>query len=171
MGSDIDGVNTKKAERRELKFNCTSCLKKELDAIEASHRAGTLTTTGNWTAAQCFEHCARTWNAAIDGFPETFKPPAPIKWAAKLFFKKKAISGQTAPAGIKPPKAVTDALEVGRDADFDEALAHLRAEIARTDAGEQFAKPSPLFGQLSHDEWLNLQLGHCQSHLGFLKPG
>lgn len=167
----MSAVNTKKAERRELKFNCTDCLKRELENVEAAHRAGTLGTTGNWTPAQCFEHCARTWAAAIDGFPETFKPPAPVKLMAKLLFKKKAISGQTAPAGIKPPKAVTDALEVGPEADFDESLAHLRSQIARTDNGERFTKPSPLFGQLSHDEWLKLQLGHCQSHLGFLKPG
>jgi uncharacterized small protein (DUF1192 family) len=164
-------VNTKKAERRELAFKCTGCLKKELDRIEAAHRAGTLTTTGNWTPAQGFEHCARTWSAALDGFPPTFKPPAAVKLAAKLLFKKKAVSGQTAPAGIKPPKAVTDALEVGPEADFDETLAHLRAQIARTDAGEKFAHPSPLFGELTHDQWLKLQLGHCQSHLGFMHPG
>ncbi len=167
----MPGVNTKKAERRELKFNCTDCLKRELENIEASHRAGTLGTTGNWTPAQNLEHCARAWAAAIDGFPETFKPPLALKIFVKAFMKKKAVSGETAPAGIKPPKVVTDFFEPGPDVGFGESIAHLRAEIERTDAGERFTKPSPLFGDLTHDEWLKLQLGHCQSHLGFLKPG
>jgi len=166
-----DIKNTKKCDRRELSFRCTGCVKKELDRIEASHRAGTLVSTGNWTPAQGLEHLARSWSAAIDGFPENFKPPAAIKVVAKLFFKKKAVSGATAPAGIKVPQEVRDAFEVGADTDFDEAMAHLRAQIARTDGGEKFSHPSPLFDELTHDEWLKLQLGHCQLHLGFMRPG
>lgn len=164
-------VNTKKAERRELDFKCTGCLKKELDRIDAAHRAGTLTTTGNWTAAQNLEHCARFWSAAIDGFPPDVKPPLVVKWIVGLLFKGKAVKGGTAPAGIKPPPAFTRHFEPAADTDYDAAMAHLRRQVARTDNGEKFDHPSPLFGKLTHEQWTNVQLGHVQLHLGFLRPG
>ena len=164
-------VNTKKAERRELKFGNVEALCAELDRIEAAHREGRLRTTGNWTAAQGLEHCARVWGAALDGFPADARPPALVKVLAKTFFKGKAVRGDTAPAGIRPPAAITRAFEVGPEMGFDEAMAHMRAQVGRTRAGERFSKVSPLFGVMSHEEWTGMQLGHCQLHMGFMHLG
>jgi hypothetical protein len=161
-------VNTKTAERRALAFGDVEALWAELDRIEAAQGAGVLRTTGNWTAAQGLEHCARLWRAAYDGFPEDARPPAVLKAVAKMFFKAKAVRGETAPAGMKPPAAIRRAFEVGPEIAFDEAMGNMRAQVGRTRAGERFSRESPLFGRLSHDEWLGLQLGHCQLHLGFL---
>lgn len=164
-------VDTRKAERRELAFGGVEDLLRELDVIEVGERAGTLRVTGNWTAAQGLEHCARVWAAAIDGFPEVANPPGWLKLAARLFFRKAAVSGKTAPAGMKPPASFTEHFEPGAGVAFDDAIGHLRGEIERTRSGARFDKPSPLFGELTHEEWLKLQLGHCQLHLGFMHPG
>ncbi|MEM7630045.1 MAG: DUF1569 domain-containing protein [Planctomycetota bacterium] len=164
-------IDTKKAERRELLFGGREDLAMELDRLEAAHAAGTLRTSGNWTAAQGLEHCARVWAAAMDGFPEGARPPGWLKLAAKLFFRRAAVAGKTAPAGMKPPAVITDHFEPGPEVAFDDAMAHLRGQLERTRRGERFSKPSPLFGELTHDEWLRLQLGHCQLHLGFMHPG
>ena len=51
-------INTKHAERRDLSFHCTGCLKEDLAKIEAAHRAGSLRTTGNWTAGENLDHIA-----------------------------------------------------------------------------------------------------------------
>jgi hypothetical protein len=59
-------------------------------------------------------------------------------------------------------------LEHGPDTTFDAGMSQLRAQITRTRAGEPFDKPSTLFGHLTHDQWLRIQLGHCQLHLSFL---
>lgn len=164
-------VDTKRAERRALSFGGVDDLLRDLEALEASERAGTLRVTGNWTAAQGLEHCARFWAAPIDGFPAGFRPPWFVRVLARVFMKKAALSGGTAPAGMRPPKAFTDHFVPSAETGFAEAIAHLRAQIGRTVAGERFAHESPLLGVLSHDQWLTLQLGHCQLHLGFMHPG
>lgn len=162
-------VNTKKAPRRTLKFASLHDLEHELGALQAAQAAGTIRSTGNWTPAQNLQHCARVWKAGLDGFPADMKPPAWLKWGAQLLFKKRAVTGATAPAGIKlPPQArpfmPDDAVT------FDEAMAQFQAEIGRTKSGERFTAISPIFGTMTHDQWQRLQLGHCQLHLGFIHP-
>ncbi len=71
-------VNTKTAERRDVSFRTLEDLVADLDRVEAAHRAGTLTHTGNWTPGQVIQHCAIFMRCAMDGFPPG-KPPAPIR--------------------------------------------------------------------------------------------
>lgn len=168
MAGGSSGVNTKQAERRTLRFADVGELLAELDRLEAANAAGTLRSTGNWSAGQNLEHIARFWKAPIDGFPENLRPPFLFKLIIQLLFKKKALAGDTAPAGMKPPKEVTDVFEPSDAVSFEDGLAHLRRQIARTEAGERFTVPSPLFGELSHEQWMKIQLGHCQLHLSFL---
>lgn len=163
-------VNTKQAQRRDLKFNSIDDLSAELDRIQHAHDAGTLSTTGNWSPGQNLQHLAIVWKAGIDGFPPEMKPPFFIKWPARWLFKKRATAGETAPAGIKLPKQASKIIPVAQVA-FDQGMHQLREQIARTTGGERFAAHSPIFGDMTHEQWTNLQLGHCQLHLGFLQPG
>lgn len=162
-------IDTKKAHRRELQFDTIADLAAELDRIGRAHDAGTLTTTGNWTPGQNLQHCARVWSFAIDGFPSTMKPPFFIRWIAQSLFKRSAVSGRTAPAGLRLPKEAGPMLPEAQVA-FEQGMREFRDQIARTQRGEQFTKPSPIFGELTHDQWQRLQLGHCQLHLGYLQP-
>lgn len=162
-------VNTRKAPRRALRFAGLDDLIAELDRIQQAHDAGSLRTTGNWTAGQILGHLAAFWQAAIDGFPPEMAPPWAVRVAARLLFRRKAISGATTPAGFKPPRAARAHMEFGPETTFEAGMSSLRAQIERTRRGERFAKPSPLLGELTHDEWLRLQLGHCQLHLGFVE--
>lgn len=164
-------VSTKHADRRELRFNSVDDLVAELDRIQAAHDAGTLTSTGNWSPGQNLQHCARVWRCGLEGFPPEMKPPAIFKFFAKLMYKKRATAGQTAPAGIRLPKVADPIMPDPQGVSFDTGMREFRAEIARTQRGERFTAVSPIFGAMTHDEWTRLQLGHCQLHLGFLKPG
>lgn len=47
----------------------------------------------------------------------------------------------------------------------------LRRQIQRVQDGERFTQASPIFGKLSHEQWVNLHLKHAELHLGFLDPG
>ncbi|MCA9294225.1 MAG: DUF1569 domain-containing protein [Phycisphaerales bacterium] len=162
-------MNTKTANRRTVQFNSIADLEQELEALQSASTAGTLRTTGNWTPGQIFQHCARFWRSAIDGFPADMKPPLWMKWTAQLLLKRMAVRGSPPPPGIKlPPQA--EALLPDDSVSFDEGLSELRAQLDRTKAGDQFAAVSPLFGKLTHDQWQRMQLGHCQLHLGFLHP-
>ncbi len=164
-------INTRKADRRELKFGSLADLSAELDRLQQAHDAGTLTTTGNWSPGQNLQHCAKVWGCGIDGFPSEMKPPVVLKWIASALFKKRAMSGKTAPAGFRLPKQAAAFLPDDHGVSFEQGMREFRTQIARVERGEKFTAVSPIFGAMTHDQWLNLQMGHCQLHLGFLKPG
>lgn len=163
-------VETKRAQRRELKFNAIDDLIAELDRIQNAHDDRALNTTGNWSPGQNLQHCARVWVCGIEGFPPAMKPPFFVKWIASALFKKRAMSGQTAPAGIKLPRQASPILP-DAEVPFEQGMREFRDQIARIERGERFTAYSPIFGEMTHEQWLNLQLGHCQLHLGFLQPG
>jgi hypothetical protein len=161
-------IDTKHAERRQLSFHCTGCLKEDLGRIEASQRAGTLRTTGNWTAGENLDHIAIMWEFALDGAPPEARVPFIIRLIAPLM-KRSMTSGKTLPAGFRIPSSATYMMPRPGIA-FDEALARLRRVLDRLDRGEEMTHPSPAFGRMSHDEWMRLQLAHAQLHLGFVHP-
>ncbi len=170
MASLKTGKERKQAQRRTLRYSTLEDLSRDLDSIEAGHRAGTLDTTGNWTPGENLHHCSRFWGYAIDGFPDEMRPPWLVKKMAQVLFKSKAVQGHPAPPGFSLPVKVQPLLGPREGISFEEGMAAMRAQVARTKSGERFDKPSPLFGEMTHDEWLNLQLGHCSMHLSFLHP-
>jgi hypothetical protein len=130
--------------------------------------AGTLAHTGNWTPGQIFEHTGKFLGFAMDGFPTS--APEPVRWISILMFKKKAVGTEDPiPAGFKLPKAASVMLP--RDDVTDrEGLEMLRANVDRVLGGEQMTHPSPIFGKLTHEEWLTIQRKHVALHLSFLHP-
>ncbi len=158
-------VDTKSAERRQVKYASLDEISKDLDRMEAAHHAGTLQTTGNWSAGQIFEHVSILFECSLDGFPS--QAPAPLRWMAILFFKKKALSGETMPAGFKLPKGAAFLIPQ-EDTTFEEGLLRLRQVLARVEAGERFRVPSPMLGKLSHEEWTTLHCSHCSLHMSFI---
>lgn len=161
-------VNTKQVDRRSLHYRSVEEFRADLDLIETAQRAGTLDFTGNWTPAQNLSHLAIFGGFSLDGFP--FKAPAPIRWMAQLFFKRKAVAGGVPPAGL-PLKKKLAVLVPDPSMDFDEAMGRLRGVLDRIDAGEAFVPTSPLFGALTREQWINLHLGHASLHMSFLRPG
>lgn len=160
-------VNTRRVARRHVKLACLDCLTSELDRIEAAHRAGTLRTLGNWSAGQILQHISKFMRFAIDGFPPG-GPPWILKVGAQILFKRKAIERGPPPAGIKLPAGAAY-LMPNDVVSFEDGLRALREQIARIERGERFSHPSPLFGALTHEQWMKLQLGHATMHLGFLE--
>ena len=159
-------INTRSAPRRELSFHCTGCLKEELARIEDAHRKGTLTHTGNWTAGENLDHVAKAWEFAIDGFQSEVKVPWFIRLIASTM-KGRMTSGKTLPAGFKMGKGGESFLPTPGTT-VEAGLGRLRAVVDRLDAGTKCTKPSPAFGALTHDQWMRLNLGHAQLHLGFV---
>lgn len=162
-------VNTKTAQRRALSFKSMNDLGAELDRIEAAHRAGTLRTTGNWSAGQILQHVGKFMRYPIDGFPPG-KPPWLLRVLVQMIFKRRATQGAPPPAGIRL-KGRVDYLLPDDSVSFDAGMALLREQMARIARGERFKHPSPLFGDLTHEDWTRMQLGHASLHLGFFQLG
>jgi Protein of unknown function (DUF1569) len=166
-------VKTKNAPRRSCAYATLIELNQDLDRIESAHRAGTLVKTGNWTPGMILEHVAIGFEFSLDGFP--IKVAAPARAIFSLMMKKKLLSGGAFPAGISPlPKFLVKgdpaAAEPNERVTFDEGLKRLKEVLLRLEQGAKMIKPSPVFGELTHDESVRLQLSHAALHLGFLDP-
>lgn len=162
-------VDTKRAKRRSLEFSDLESVLADLDAIEASLDAGTLEASGNWTPGQIFDHLGRFVAYSLDGLPAIV--PAPVRWVMRLLLKRRAVeSSAPIPAGLKLRWQATVLLP---DSGVDDrrALAFLRQQLARiVEGGDRMNQPSPLFGPMTHEQWLVLQRKHLALHLSFLHP-
>lgn len=155
-----------KRDWEPAQFRSLDALHAELDALEAAHDAGTLRTTGRWSAGQIFDHCARMVRFSFDGF-EGIRAPWALRAAAAAVFKPRLAKTQMRPgvrlpakaAGLLPPDSVP----------FAEGLAALRTQLARIDAGERMTQDSPVLGRMTHEQWVQMHLNHCRMHFGFLR--
>jgi len=124
---------------------------------------------GQWDLAQVCFHLAEWMRYPVDGPP---KPP----------FLIRIVLGVVRPTvgrrmlltllrdGMPSGKPTFPQTVAAPDGDASAAIARLRAaaESFRNHTGDYY--PSPLFGWLSRDEALRLQLRHCEHHLSFLVP-
>ncbi len=161
-------VDTKSAPRRSLRFDSFDEILTEIGRIEAAMHAGTATTTGNWSIGQIGDHCARFIRFACDGFEA--KAPAPVRFFARLFMLKKALSDEPIPPGFRLPKKAASMLPEPGVTDA-EGIGELRKQLKRVLAGKDMTCDSPLLGPLSHEQWVHLQCKHCALHLGFIDLG
>ncbi len=158
-------VNTGKVvDRRTLRLNSLDDLRAEIDRIAASERAGALKRSGNWTAGQTFGHLATWMNFAWS--------PCPIKapWFVRLIVgrRKDKYLNKAMPAGVRIPRVPGGT--VGTEPrKLDEALADLKTAIHRLER-EAPTCPSPVFGLLTREEAIKLNLRHAELHLSYLHP-
>ena len=162
----MSAVDTKKATRRNIRFEDCSSILADLDRLESAEKAGTLTRHGNWTLGQITHHLADLIEQSIDGF--RFSAPAPIRMIFRLL--RPMILGRPFPTGIKL-KGQSATLLPAPDITSEQGLAALRTQIQRLEEGAEMNEPSPLFGRLTHAQWMDLHRRHAELHLGFLDPG
>lgn len=153
--------------RRALRFASLADVLRDLDTLHAAVVGGELRTSGNWSAAQVFNHLAAFMEYPFNGYPpEIASPPWFVRFVMK-FMRRKMCFGQM-PSGVKIPRVKGGTVGF-EDSPVDAAEARLRAAIDRLDR-EAPTLPSPLFGPMSHEEWKGLNLRHCELHLSFLHP-
>jgi hypothetical protein len=125
---------------------------------------------GQWDLAQVCNHLAEWLRFPVEGFP---RAPAPIRamlWMMRKTIGRKKLLGYITtkcfPAG-KPTMPQT-VFEPGGDA--TEAVAKVRKSVEALKAYTGEIVPSPLFGAMTKDEAVQMQLVHCAHHLSFLVP-
>ncbi len=147
--------------RRTLRFAVLTDILNDLDRLIA----GPYVTVGKWSAGQIFEHLARTIDGCFDGFHFT----AP--WWLRVFiapFIKNSMFTAPMKAGFKLPDRAKDLMPPD-EVDAEEGLEHLRRSIGRF-SSELPRHPSPVFGELTREEWVAMTLRHCELHLSFIVP-
>jgi hypothetical protein len=158
-------VDTKHTDRRTLRFESLADMRRDLDALEAAHRRGSLHRTGNWTEGEIFTHLAAFINYGYDGYPKEISPP----WIVALLFirwRRSSYMRKGFPAGVRIPGTSRGTIGM-ENVSFDEGLARLRAALDRLEASHA-PHPSPAFGPMTHPEQIKFQLRHAELHLGFL---
>jgi hypothetical protein len=155
------------SQRRKLKFNSLQ------DAIaDAQHLARQgYSQTGQWNLAQILGHCSDWLQFPVTGYPKSPFPINALLWSMKVTMGKRMLrkifneesfpaAQPTNPTTVKTADQRTDAQAI---ADFIKAVGAFDAH-----SGPWFS--SPLFGQMTKTEHLNLQLIHLAHHLSFLLP-
>jgi hypothetical protein len=153
-------------QRRQLRFNDLGEVARDAERL----LAGGYERTGNWDLAQVCNHLADWMGFPIDGFP---KPPAPIRamlWAMRKTIGRKKLlqylADKTFPVG-KPTMPQTIHSEGG---DAGAAVERLKLNVERLKTYTGPIVPSPLFGSMTKDEAVGMQLVHAAHHLSFLIP-
>lgn len=152
-------------ERRTLKFATLEEVTRDAENLLARgyDRAG------NWDLAQVCAHLTEWLRFPIDGFPKVPLLLRPLfalmratvgkKMRAKVLASGFDAGGRTMPQTVFTPGA-----------DATAAVAKFRDTATRFTAHTGTIHPSPLFGAMTKDEALQLQLAHCAHHLSFLVP-
>ncbi|MBL8763784.1 MAG: DUF1569 domain-containing protein [Phycisphaerae bacterium] len=160
-------IDTGKVARRPLRFGAVADAKREIEKIRAAYAVGRLKTKGNWTPAQVLNHLAAFIEYAYVGYPPALaKPPWMIRFILK--FMKSRYLYKSMPVGVRIPGVPGGTLGA-EEGDFARADARLVAALTRLER-EAPVGPNPVFGPLTHAEWTNLHLRHCELHLAFLDP-
>ncbi len=146
-------------DRRSLRFDAIDGILADVEALNGTR----LRTTGNWTAGQIVLHVSLLIGASLDGFG--YRLPLPIRVLARLG-KERTLRGGMKP-GFPVPKKLSH-LRPGPEVTWDDALADLRGNTRRIGAGEQMTAESPLFGRMTHREWVRLHCRHAELHLSFV---
>jgi len=161
-----DAINTKKAPRRKLQFADLSAILADLDRLEAAEASGRLVRNGNWTLGQNTHHVADLIGQSIDGF--RFSAPWPLRVIFRIL--RPLMLGKPIPAGIGL-KGQSLTLIPDEEISASQGLGELRDQIKRITGGERMTQPSPIFGKLSHEQWVSMHCRHAELHLSFLDPG
>lgn len=149
---------------RTLKFESPAQVLAEIERLAEAERAGRLTRSGNWTAGQVFGHLATWIDFAYEGYPPTLRPPLLLKPVLRLG-KKKLMRGPL-PRGFRIPRT-RDGTVGNEPCSLDEGLARVRAAWSRL-AAVPPTQQNPVFGPLTHAEWITMHLRHAELHLGYL---
>lgn len=151
------------AGRRSLRFSSIDEVLADVDHLVQAERAGKLRRIGNWTLGQTLGHLACWAEYAYTGSP--LKPPWFIRAILRMR-KQKFLYGPMR-AGVRIPGVDGGTLntEVMSTEEahqrYRRALEHLKSECP---PGRH-----AFLGDLSHKDWIALNLRHAELHLSFMK--
>jgi hypothetical protein len=154
-------------QRRKLRFNSIDDALADAESLALAEREGRLNCCGNWPLGKALAHLAAWANFANDGYPpEVANPPFPVRLIARLL--RNRIINKSMMPGMKIGRLPGGTLALD-DCATDEALQRFRSALTRL---QQTAptKPNPVFGDMTHQDWINLNLRHAELHLSFHHP-
>jgi Protein of unknown function (DUF1569) len=154
------------AQRRQLQFNALDEVVPDAENLLATGYEK----AGNWDLAQVCGHLAEWMRFPVEGFP---KAPAPIRavfWVLRKTVGRKKFLGYITERTFPPGKPTMPQTVSSPGGDPRDAIEKLRKSVDRLKAYTGPIVPSPLFGAMTKDEAIRMQLVHAAHHLSFLVP-
>jgi hypothetical protein len=157
-------IDTRRVQtRRILRFESLEDVRRDVQRLAEADRAGRLERLGNWTLGQTLGHLSTWIGYSYERAP--LNPPWVVRFIVKL--RKKKMLNDKMPVGVKIPGV--DGGTLGTEPiSTEEGVSRYTAALDRL-TRETPTAPSVIFGHLTHDEWIKLNLRHAELHLGFLK--
>ncbi len=150
--------------RRTLRFASMDEMLQEAGRIADADRTGRLQRLGNWSAGQCMHHIATWMDYPFDGYP--MKIPLFIRVIGPLL--KSFVTNNSMPTNRRLPGVPSGTYAV-EDVPTSQALPHLERSATRM-ASTCPDRRNPMFGKLTHEQWIKLNLRHAELHFSFLIP-
>lgn len=146
-------------KQRELSFDTYADVIVEIELLETVDYEK----LANWNLGQICHHLSYYQKGALDGFG--FDLP----WLVKYFIGK-PMKRKTFKTGRMKAGGQTLKQSVANDSIDDAAAIHECKEQLRLLESAETLQPSPLYGEMTIEEWKRLLLIHAAHHLGFLVP-
>lgn len=145
-----------------------SSLDEVVDQVEKLHRDG-YRSWGKWNLAQTCEHLSDWMGYMIDGYPTAPLPVRVMLGALRVtigrsMLRKILATGKMSAGGPTMPQTV----HAADGLDDEASLQRFKEMVKRFQSHTGDYCTSPLFGKLSAEQGLALQLVHCTHHLNFL---
>ena len=154
---------TDQPQRRELKFDNLDQVVAEVEQLAQ----GEVTTTGNHTFTEIVEHLAITHDMTT-GKVVGPKPPFFIRLMMP-FMKGMLLKDQPLKPGFKLPSKAEEFFWPKQQQTLQQAIDHLRESVENYKTQGPLPK-HPMFGKISKEQDLQMNLRHAALHLGFVHP-
>ena len=125
---------------------------------------------GNWNLAQTASHLNDWLTYPITGYPKAALPIRILLGIIKITAGRRLLK-KTLASGFRAGRPTLQETVYEEDALSDTvAVEQYRISIDRFRCHNGNLKPSPLFGHMTPQDMLHLQLAHAAHHLQFLAP-
>jgi hypothetical protein len=150
--------------RRKLRFASLDEALAEVDRLVEAARAGQIAYAGRWSLPTMLNHLAVWAEFAYTGVPTRI--PLLVRLLARLF-KRHFLYGSM-PAGRRLPRVTGGTFGI-EEVPLDKALRRLQIALLRL-KNDPPLQPHPIFGRMTHTEWMALHMRHAELHLSFAVP-
>jgi hypothetical protein len=160
-------VNTRRVkDRRQLRFENFAEALRDAELLADAERCGTLRATGNWALGQAIGHVATWARFANDGYPPMPHPPLILRLIVPVLkspFLNKGLPAGASIGNLPNGTLGTEPMETSL------AIRNVRAAFGRLER-EAPTRRNPFLGNLSHEDWIKLNLRHAELHQSFFHP-
>ncbi|XZE19969.1 DUF1569 domain-containing protein [Pirellulaceae bacterium SH449] len=152
--------------QNDLKFSSLE----EVDSYIRKLERDGYVSNGNWNLGQICEHLRDWMLYPIHGFPKSGVLIGAVLFCMRKTVGKRMFHAVSTTQRMKPSQPTIPVTVHKNDIAESQAVERLANAIRELKDFRGELHPSPLFGKLTHAEYVSLHLAHCAHHLSFLTP-